>query len=72
VITLLNPVTYAVHAIRTAVFDVLDAPPESLAQLNPPIEWFGWEVPVVVQLGVVVVTGLALLWFAIVQFNRSE
>lgn len=72
VVTLLNPVTYAVHAIRSAVFDVLDAPPEALARLNPPLEWFGWEVPIVGQLLVVLVLGLALLWFAIVQFNHAE
>ncbi|MGH9270258.1 MAG: ABC transporter permease [Ilumatobacteraceae bacterium] len=72
VVTLMNPVTYAVHAMRTTVFDVLDAPPQALAQLNPPLEWFGWEVPIVAQLAVVVALGLALLWFAIAQFNRAE
>lgn len=72
VVTLLNPVTYAVHAIRSAVFDHLDAPAEALAQLNPPLEWFGWEVPIVVQLAVVVGFGLALLWFAIIQFEHTE
>ena len=60
-LTLLNPVTYAVHAMRTVVFAHLDAPQATLDELNPPIEWFGWAVPVVVQLGVVVVLGLALL-----------
>jgi len=72
VVTLLNPVTYAVHAIRSAVFDRLDAPAQALAQLNPPLEWFGWEVPIVAQLAVVVALGLALLWFAIVQFEHTE
>ncbi|CAN5705859.1 ABC transporter permease [soil metagenome] len=72
VVTLLNPVTYAVHAMRTTVFDVLDASPQALALLNPPLEWFGWEVPIVAQLAVVVALGLALLWFAIAQFNRAE
>jgi len=72
VVTLLNPVTYAVHAMRTTVFDVLDASPQALALLNPPLEWFGWAVPIVAQLAVVVALGLALLWFAIAQFNRAE
>ena len=71
-LTLLNPVTYAVHAMRTTVFAHLDAPQASLDELNPPIEWFGWTVPIGVQLGIVVVLGLGLLWFAIVQFNRAE
>ena len=52
-LTLLNPVTYAVHAIRTTVFNHLDAPQASLDELNPPLEWFGWPVPFAVQIGVV-------------------
>lgn len=71
-LTLLNPVTYGVHAMRSIVFDHLDASPEAVARLNPPIEWFGWTVPIVVQLGVVVVVGVGLLWFAIGQFNKAE
>jgi ABC-2 type transport system permease protein len=71
-LTLINPVTYAVHAIRGTVFDHLDAPAAALERLNPPIEWFGWTVPVVVQLGVVVVLGLGLLAVATAEFNRAE
>ena len=71
-LTLLNPVTYAVHAIRTTVFNYLDAPQSSLDELNPPLEWFGWPVPIAVQLGVVLVLGLGLLWFAIKQFDKAE
>lgn len=71
-LTLLNPVTYAVHAMRTEVFAHLDAPQASLDELNPPLEWFGWAVPVAVQLGVVVAFGLVLLAFAMVQFDKSE
>jgi ABC-2 type transport system permease protein len=71
-LTLLNPVTYAVHAIRTTVFNHLDAPQASLDELNPPLEWFGWPVPFAVQIGVVLALGLGLLWFAIRQFDRAE
>ena len=71
-LTLLNPVTYAVHAIRTTVFNHLDAPQASLDELNPPLEWFGWPVPFTVQIGVVLVLGLGLLWFAIRQFDKAE
>ena len=49
-----------------------DAPQATLDQLNPPLEWFGWEVPVAVQLGVVVALGVGLLAFPIVQFDKSE
>ena len=71
-LTLLNPVTYAVHAIRTTVFNHLDAPQSSLDELNPPLEWFGWTVPMAVQIGVVLALGLGLLWFAIRQFDKAE
>ena len=54
------------------MFRHLDAPQATLDELNPPIEWFGWAVPVVVQLGVVLVLGLGLLPFAIVQFDKTE
>ena len=67
-----NPITYAVHPIRQAVFDHIPGNAAALARLNPPLTWWGWEVSVVVQLGVVAVTGLVLLGAAIVQFNRAD
>jgi len=71
-LTLLNPVTYSVHAIRTTVFNHLDAPQSTLDELNPPLEWFGWPVPIAVQLGIVLALGLGLLWFAIRRFDKAE
>ncbi len=68
----LNPITYAVHPIRQAVFDHVSAAPGALTALNPPLTWWGWEVPVLAQLGVVVVTGLALLVIAVAEFNRAD
>jgi ABC-2 type transport system permease protein len=71
-LTLINPVTYAVHAVRTTVFDYLDAPASALQQLNPPIEWFGWTVPMAVQLAIPVVIGVVMLAIATAEFNRVE
>jgi ABC-2 type transport system permease protein len=71
-LTMLNPVTYGVHAIRTTVFNYVDAPQAALDALNPPLEWFGWTVPMVVQLGIVVVLGIVLLAVATAEFNRVE
>jgi ABC-2 type transport system permease protein len=68
----LNPITYAVHPIRQAVFDHLHGNAAALVRLNPPLTWWGWDVPVTVQLGVVGVTGLVLLAGAIIQFNRAD
>jgi ABC-2 type transport system permease protein len=65
-------VTYAVHAIRSSVFEYLDAPAAALERLNPPITWFGWEVPMAVQLAIVFVLGMGLLLVAMVQFDKTE
>jgi ABC-2 type transport system permease protein len=68
----LNPLTYAVHAVRTTVFAHLDAPRAALEQLNPPITWWGWAVPLGVQIGLVAVLGVLLLVASIAQFNRAQ
>lgn len=72
VATLLNPITYAVHAVRTTVFDRLDAPIVAVRRLNPQIDWFGFVVPQGLAIGLVVVVGLVLLAWAIVDFSRVE
>jgi ABC-2 type transport system permease protein len=68
----LNPITYGVWPVRHAVFEALDASPEALAALNPPLEWFGWPVPVALQLGIVAVLGLVFLAIAVAEFERVE
>jgi ABC-2 type transport system permease protein len=72
IIVHLNPITYAVHPIRTAVFTSIDASPQAVAALNPPLTWFGWPVPTWLQLAVVAVTGLVLLFIAMAEFNRAD
>jgi ABC-2 type transport system permease protein len=68
----INPLTYAVHPVRTAVFAHLTLPADVRARLNPPITWFGWAVPTGVQLLLVAAMGAALLAFAVQQFQRVE
>jgi len=67
-----NPITYAVHPLREAVFTHIHANAAAVARLNPPITWFGWEVPIPVQLALVVFAGFALLWVAILEFDRAD
>jgi ABC-2 type transport system permease protein len=71
-LVMLNPVTYAVHAVRTTVFGYLDAPQAAKDALNPPLTWNGWVVPMGVQLGVVIVLGLGLMALAAKQFEKAE
>jgi ABC-2 type transport system permease protein len=68
----LNPLTYAVHPIRTAVFANLSLPAPVRERLNPPLTWFGWTVPTGLQLTLVGGIGVVLMFFAVQQFQRVE
>lgn len=68
----LNPITYAVSAVRSAVFDNLDASPEAMAVLNPPVTWFGWPVPRWLEVLIVAVLGGVFLFGAVKQFEKAE
>ncbi|NBE99166.1 ABC transporter [Nonomuraea sp. KC401] len=72
VLTVVNPMTYAVDPMRQAVFSHLDVPAEANAVLNPGVTWFGAQVPVLMELGVVAALGAALLGVGIAQFRRAE
>ena len=72
VATTLNPMTYAVEPIRSVVFDHLDLTPAAQATFNPGITWAGWQVPVPVQIAIVVGTCLVLLGLAVARFARTE
>jgi ABC-2 type transport system permease protein len=72
VLTNVNPLTYAVEPMRHVVFAHLQLSSAGRAVLDPGIRWWGWQVPVLVQVGVVLLTTLALLAVAIVRFDRTE
>ncbi len=72
VLTTVNPLTYAVDPMRQAVFGHLDVAPQVDAMLNPGVNWFGWQLPVAFELGLVTAMGAALLAVAIAQFRRTD
>lgn len=72
VLTHLNPMTYAVEPMRSVVFDQLQVDPATRATLDPGIFWNGWQVPVGMQVGVVIATSLVFLAAAVVRFARTE
>jgi ABC-2 type transport system permease protein len=72
VLTKLNPMTYAVEPLRSVVFDHLPVDPATRAILDPGITWGGWQVPILVQITLVGVLGLAMLGFASALFARTE
>jgi ABC-2 type transport system permease protein len=68
----LNPLTYAVDPMRRLVFDHLDVSAAARQTLDAGVTWFGWRVPALVEVGIVLSLGVALLGVAIFQFTRTE
>jgi ABC-2 type transport system permease protein len=72
VLNRLDPITYAVAPMRTLVFANLDLSSAATASLNPPITWFGWSVPIALQIFTVFALGMLMLGIAIAEFNAGD
>jgi ABC-2 type transport system permease protein len=72
VLNRLDPLTYAVDPMRRLVFNHLDISASARAALDPGVTWWGWRVPTLLEVAVVLVLGLAMLGIAIWEFNSSE
>ena len=72
VVNRLNPLTYAVDPVRRLVFDHLDISEAARQRFAPGVTWWGWPVPSLVEAGIVLALGLAMLAVAIFQFTRTE
>jgi ABC-2 type transport system permease protein len=68
----LDPLTYAVSPMRSLVFNHLNLSQAAEQALNPGITWFGWKVPVGLEIFMVLALGLAMLGIAIWEFNAGE
>jgi ABC-2 type transport system permease protein len=68
----INPLTYAVDPMRHLVFGHLDVPDAARRTLDTGVTWFGWRVPSLLEVGVVLLLGLAMLGAAILKFSRTE
>jgi ABC-2 type transport system permease protein len=68
----LDPLTYAVDPMRRLVFSHLDISAAAGKALNPGVTWFGWPVPVWLEVLVVLGLGLVMLGIAIWEFSTSE
>lgn len=67
-----NPITYAVDPMRRLVFDHLDLPAATRATLDPGVTWWGWRVPSLLEVAIVLGLGVVLLAVAAVRFRRAE
>ena len=72
VLNRLNPLTYAVDPMRRLVFDRLDISESARHTLAPGVTWWGWRVPTLLELGIVLALGVAMLAVAVSRFSRTE
>lgn len=71
VLNRLDPITYVVDPIRHVVFAQLDISEAAREALDPGVTWWGWQVPIGVEVGIVALCALAMLSIAIAQFRRA-
>src|SRR5437588_4674678 len=72
VLNRIDPLTYAVDPMRRLVFSHLSISPQARHALDPGVTWWGWHVPALLEAGVILVLGLAMLAVAIWEFSRTE
>jgi ABC-2 type transport system permease protein len=72
VLNRINPLTYAVDAMRHLVFSNLDISETARRTLDPGVTWFGWQVPPLLEVGMVLLLGLGMMGVAIWRFSRTE
>jgi ABC-2 type transport system permease protein len=72
VLTRIDPLTYIVDPMRSAVFAHLSVSPLAVQALSPGITWFGWVVPLGLSLAIVAFMGAAMLAIAIAEFRKTE
>jgi ABC-2 type transport system permease protein len=72
VLNRINPLTYAVDAMRHLVFSRLDVSATARQTLDPGVTWFGWQVPPLLEVAMVLLLGVAMMAVAIRRFSRTE
>jgi ABC-2 type transport system permease protein len=72
VLTKIDPLTYAVDAMRRTVFEHVHAPIATVQALAPGIVWHGWRLPTLLELAIVAVLGAFMMTLAINRFSKTE
>lgn len=68
----IDPLAYAVDPMRRLVFDHLEVSEAARRTLDAGVTWFGWRVPTLVELVIVLAGGLAVMAIAVLRFSRTE
>jgi ABC-2 type transport system permease protein len=72
VLNRIDPLAYAVDPMRRLIFSHLHISAAARATLDPGLSWWGWTMPAILEVAVVLVLGLIMLGVAIVEFSASE
>jgi ABC-2 type transport system permease protein len=72
VLNRLDPLTYAVDPMRRLVFNHLDISAGARRALDPGVTWWGWHVPALLEVAMVLLLGIGLLSIAIWEFSTTE
>jgi ABC-2 type transport system permease protein len=68
----IDPLTYAVDPMRRLVFSHLDMSAGARRALDPGVTWWGWHVPALLEVAMVLLLGIGLLSIAIWEFSATE
>jgi ABC-2 type transport system permease protein len=71
VLNRVDPLTYAVDPLRRVVFARLDISAAARHVLTPGVTWWGWRVPVALEVGIVALVAFAMLVVGALQFRRA-
>jgi ABC-2 type transport system permease protein len=72
VLNRIDPLTYAVDPMRKLVFAHLDVSASARRTLDPGVTWFGWHLPALFEVGIVLVMGVTMLGLAVARFSRMD
>jgi ABC-2 type transport system permease protein len=64
--------TYAVDPMRRLVFSHVSASPAARHALDSGVTWWGWRVPALLEVGIIIAIGLVMVAIAIWEFSSSE
>ncbi|HUA44348.1 MAG TPA: ABC transporter permease [Solirubrobacteraceae bacterium] len=72
VLNRIDPLTYAVDPMKKLVFNHINITPVARHVLDPGVTWWGWRVPTLLEVGVILAIGLGCLGVAIWEFSSTE